>query len=178
MKANGYVFLLCVVGMFIMVSCDNAPHTIFKKDIAYNELTDGNIVFVQPESCTYYSLEYASDHYSIRIRHNEADTITDVVVYSDILEWYQGADSSGRIDKFKKRKLQGCKIIKEENKTSEKNGAKIYSYNAVVDEKGKQLWIGVTLLYCKRERKLCTIESQCEANDNIVNDIIKTIRYR
>lgn|GEM_PF-6439024 len=49
--------IAAMLTLFCLDSCEKKPHTIFKRDIADNELTDGNVVFVVPDSeCV--SLEY------------------------------------------------------------------------------------------------------------------------
>lgn len=170
-----YFFIVLLVYATI-TSCENKTHHILNRDIAENEITDGNIVFVKP-NLTEFSYEYVNDNYSICITH-PGDTLTKIVLYSDVLKWYQRINFHKHVERFKEQYIKGCIIKKESEIIKTLHNAEIQTYKVDIVKSNTPMVGEISVIYNKKERKLCIIESICMPTDKIKNDIVKTLRYK
>ena len=82
-------------------------HTIFKRDIADNEQTDGNIVYVVPDSA-YVSMEYWDSGYTIVLTKMDGqDTVSYTAVRSNIVSDYSEKNFQQLVDSVKAASIDG-----------------------------------------------------------------------
>ncbi len=172
------IVICCVLGIVAMFalsclnSCEEKPHTIFKRDIADNEQTDGNIVFVVPDS-TYVSLEYWNRYVIVLSKMKEQDTMSYTVVSSDVVTDYSEKNFRQLIDSIRDN------AIDKTGNFSEKHEKTIEQFYYVQQTKGTKWKYKTTIaIYNKEERKVCYISHSSIIRDNVTTDIINSLRFK
>ena len=175
------IVICCVLSIAAMLtlscldSCEKKPHTIFKRDIADNEQTDGNVVFVVPDS-EYVSLEYWNSGYTIVLSKMDGqDTVSYTAVSSNIVSDYTKTNFLQLIDSMRTdataRNLKGS--------LSEKHGDKTDQFCYVQQFKDtKWKYKSTIAVYDKEERKVCYIFHSSIKDDNVTTDIINSLRFK
>lgn len=167
--------LLVVFEVSCLNSCEKKPHMIFKQDIADNEQTDGNVVFVVPDS-EHVSLEYWDSGYTIVLsKLNGQDTVSYTTVSSNIVSDYSKTNFLQLLDSV--RTDETSKNLK--GKLSEKHGDKTDQFCYIQYPKGtKWKYKSTIAVYDKEERKVCYIFHSSIKKDNVTTDIINSLRFK
>lgn len=164
---------LVVLVLSCLNSCEKKPHTIFKRDIADNEQTDGNVVFVVPDS-EYVSLEYWNNGYTIvLIKMNEQDTVAYTAVSSNIVSDYNEKNFHQLIDSIKveEKDVKGTISEIHEEKTDQ------FCY-IQQPKNTKWKYKSIIAVYNKEERKVCYIFHSSIKDDNVTTEIINSLRFK
>lgn len=159
-------------------SCEKKAHTIFKRDIADNEQTDGNIVFVVPDSA-YVSMEYWDSGYTIVLTKMDGqDTVSYTAVRSNIVSDYSEKNFQQLVDSVKAASIDG----KKKNIAgiySENRGDRTDNYYYVQQPKGtKWKYKSTIAIYNKEESKVCYIFHSSIKKDHVTTDIINSLRFK
>lgn len=171
----GVLGMVVVLTLSCLNSCEKKSHTIFKRDIADNEQTDGNIVFVVPDS-EYVSLEYWDNGYTIVLtKLNGQDTVAYTAVSSNIVSGYTKKNFLQLIDS-----VSADDTAKNmEGKLSESHEDKTDQFCYIQQPKGtKWKYKSTIAVYNKEERKACYIFHNSIKKDNVTTDIINSLRFK